>query len=290
MKLLRGPMEGLRYLHEKGYMHRDVTCRNMFVMADGCGVLGDYGKVLMEVATKSNRTGPAHTRAPEVDGTSLYDKSADVWSFAFAIMKIFFKDLYSWVTFNKDGPQSKAWVYEGLLKLKFLGRQSSLHANVARIVQQMLTYEAQNRPTMEVVLARWSALDLTEAATSEHLGNNGPPAKFQKTSENTKAARPAPSPLVHAPPAANLSIVDPSTGVATFQQVQKQNRPAPSPLGCEPPVTNPSMVKSSTEFEIIETGQKQNHQAVNTGRGGNGFAALTAAQRKYLAAPIPKKD
>ena len=281
VKLLRGPMEGLSYLHDQGYIHCDVTCRNMFIMADGSGVLGDYGKILKEVATKSNRTGPAHTRAPEIDGIGLYDNSADVWSFGFAIMKILFQDLYFWVTFNNNGPQSKAWTEEGLRNLKLLARRSPLHYDVANTVRRMIAYEAHHRPTMEAVLARWSALDLTEAATSADLGNNGPPAKFQKTSENTKAARAAPSLLGREAAAANLSMVDPSTGVTIFQQGQKQYREAlgnnyplamlqqtyenagvaffaPSSLGHVPPAANPPMVDPSPGVAIFQQNQKQN--------------------------------
>lgn len=40
IKQMRGPLQGLKKLHEDGYMHRDVTVSNMFVMSKDEGVLG----------------------------------------------------------------------------------------------------------------------------------------------------------------------------------------------------------------------------------------------------------
>ena len=220
-------MEGLRFLHSMGYMHRDVTCRNMFIMADGCGVLGDHGKISLDFVTFDNRTGPVHTRAPEVDGTTLYDQSADVWSFAFAIVRIFFKDIYSWATFNKHSPQSKAWASQAIQKLSLLGRESGLHAKVAKLVTWMLTYEPYNRPTMEDILTLWPDLEPIDTGTVENLDENGPPAKFLKTSGTNKVACQAPAPLGCVTPA-DISLNKPSTDVKILQQVQKENPEAVS--------------------------------------------------------------
>ena len=244
IKLLRGPMEGLKFLHDEGYIHRDVTCRNMFVMADGCGVLGDYGKIVKEVFTKCNRTGPPHTRAPEVDGTSLYGQAADVWSFAFAIMKILFKDLYSWATFSQNNPQSKAWANEASQKLSLLNQQSSLHAKVAKLVTWMLTYEQYNRPTMEDILTNWPDPESIDSATTENLKDDGRPTKFQKTSGNTKVAR-----------------------------------QAPVWLGWVPP-EGPPLNKISTD-KILQQIQKTNYEEVSKGRPGEHSNAMNAPQPKY---------
>ena len=250
-------MEGLRFLHSMGYMHRDVTCRNMFIMADGCGVLGDHGKVLLDLVAYENRTGPVHTRAPEVNGTTFYDQSADVWSFAFAIVRIFFKNVYSWVTFNKNSPQSKAWAIQATQKLHLLGRESPFHAKVVKLVTWMLTYEPYNRPTMEDILTLWpdpKPIEF-EAGTVENLEENGPPAKFQKTSGITKVARQAPAPLGCVAPA-DLFIKKPSTDVKIVQQIQKENCEAVN-NGCHgerSPATNAPQPKHND----AQGGKKQN--------------------------------
>ena len=191
IKLFKGPIEGLKFLHDIDLMHRDVTRRNMLIMADGCGVLGGLGKTRAD--SGESNTSTAHSRAPEVDGTSVYGKSADVWSFGFAIMETLFKDLHTWDTFNKDIPQSKAWVNEAFRKLMRFAVQSSLHSDVAMLVSGMLSYKPENRPTMATALHCWSNLHSTAPRHPENLENSGPSTKFQKTSENTKVARSAPS-------------------------------------------------------------------------------------------------
>ena len=46
IKLIRGPLQGLQALHKAGYMHRDVSIKNLLVMSldPPQAVLCDYGK------------------------------------------------------------------------------------------------------------------------------------------------------------------------------------------------------------------------------------------------------
>ena len=197
VKRFRGPMEGLDALHRNGFVHCNVTCRNMYVFSDGRCVLGGLGDVVKELLANGNRTIPKHTDAPEVDGTSLYGQSADVWSFAFAIMTLLFSDLESWATFNENGPQSKAWVMEAEKKLMLLGRHSYHFIKLEEILVWMLDYDSFNRPAIGQVLqlwnGLWNGLEPTDAGTAGNSVDNGRPAKFQKTSNNTRNARPGPS-------------------------------------------------------------------------------------------------
>ena len=48
VSFLRGPLQGLVALHRRGYMHRDVTLKNMLILSvqPPTGVLCDFGKTI----------------------------------------------------------------------------------------------------------------------------------------------------------------------------------------------------------------------------------------------------
>lgn len=303
MKLLRGPIEGLAFLHDQGYMHRDVTVRNMFIMADGRGVLGEHGKVLKGVGTKCNKIEPSHSRAPEVDGISLYGQAADVWSLGFAIVNIFFKDLYSWPTFDAEKPQSIAWRDESIQKLGQLGQQSTLHRQFTTLVACMLSYDAYNRPTMEQILYRWSVMELIEDDAVENPEIGGPPAKFQKTSRDTKAVRHALAPLNQQAPLMQQPPVIQQAPL--MQQVPQAPQIQQAPLVQQvPQIQQATVIRQAPRISqgptrvIIPPAQliaqqqlqRQNRAPVGTGSTIQGFTAINAAQRRNSAPQATRKE
>ncbi len=95
LEAFRGPLEGLCNLHAAGFMHRDVTRKNLLMMSFNPprAVLADFGKAVKADTSKDNHIGPAHTRAPEVDGKTSYNNKIDVWSLGFAWMNVLFSHL-----------------------------------------------------------------------------------------------------------------------------------------------------------------------------------------------------
>ncbi|KAI4087576.1 MAG: hypothetical protein LQ344_006687 [Seirophora lacunosa] len=89
--LFRGPLMGLVILHGNGYIHRDVTLKNLFVMSERPprAVLGDFGKAVQAPCHRDRQIGPIKTLAPEVDGENLYDAKIDVWSMGIALMWVY---------------------------------------------------------------------------------------------------------------------------------------------------------------------------------------------------------
>ncbi|KAL9012018.1 MAG: hypothetical protein Q9173_003189 [Seirophora scorigena] len=96
MEVLRGPLEGLSHLHASHYMHLDVSVKNMFLMSSSSlwAVLGDLGKAIRSDTDRSDRVGPAQTRAPEVNGRTYYNNKIDIWSMGFALMSVLVPDLH----------------------------------------------------------------------------------------------------------------------------------------------------------------------------------------------------
>ena len=82
----------------------------------------------------------------------------DVWACGFAFVKIFLPDLFKWKTFNKQGPQSRAWSVEASEKLDNFGQQSDMHEEVSGLVKKMLAFDPESRPTIESVLEQWPVL------------------------------------------------------------------------------------------------------------------------------------
>ena len=72
---------GLRSLHERKILHRDLKSANIFVMADGTYKLGDLNvsKVLKQGLART-QTGTPYYASPEVWKDRPYGTKSDMWS------------------------------------------------------------------------------------------------------------------------------------------------------------------------------------------------------------------
>eukprot|EP00793_Prasinoderma_coloniale_P004068 PRCOL_00006243-RA len=81
--VLRETLEGLRYLHSIGKLHRDIKCGNILLTDEGSVKLADFGVAAQLTRTVDKRNtfiGTPHWMAPEVIAESAYDQSVDVWA------------------------------------------------------------------------------------------------------------------------------------------------------------------------------------------------------------------
>ncbi|KAI4280838.1 MAG: hypothetical protein L6R35_005815 [Caloplaca aegaea] len=149
LKIFRGPLQGLVYLHAKGYMHRDVTLKNMFFLSENPdrAVLGDFGKAVRAKTDMDASIGPAASRAPEVDGKSPYSNKIDVWSMGWALLWAVAYDCIR--GFWENLPQNfDTWyrrVVEILTITKEKGSGTSWLARVAELLIGMLTLDPATR-------------------------------------------------------------------------------------------------------------------------------------------------
>lgn len=95
----RGCLEGLQYMHENNFIHRDIKGANVLLTDEGDVKLVDFGvsAILSEPSQKRNTLiGTPYWMAPEViqNKTRLnpYDEAVDVWSLGITLIELAEKD------------------------------------------------------------------------------------------------------------------------------------------------------------------------------------------------------
>ena len=70
----------LEICHEKGIIHRDIKPDNLMVSKEGQFKLGDFGIAREPISGTMTVAGTPDYMAPEVKETTIYDKTADIYS------------------------------------------------------------------------------------------------------------------------------------------------------------------------------------------------------------------
>ncbi|KAG8378325.1 hypothetical protein BUALT_Bualt08G0125700 [Buddleja alternifolia] len=82
-------LHGLKYLHHRNVIHRDIKCANILVDTNGLVKLADFG---LAKATKLNDVksckGTAFWMAPEVVRSRGYGLAADIWSLGCTVLEM----------------------------------------------------------------------------------------------------------------------------------------------------------------------------------------------------------
>ncbi|KAJ8283959.1 hypothetical protein COCON_G00028090 [Conger conger] len=104
--ILRTILEGVKYIHSKGILHRDLKPRNIFLHGLDCHVkIGDFGLACrdiivddhMQLPTSSHTSGSSHTTgvgtfvyaSPEQLEGSHYDSKSDMYSVGMVALELF---------------------------------------------------------------------------------------------------------------------------------------------------------------------------------------------------------
>jgi serine/threonine protein kinase len=72
---------GVKYLHDRNILHRDLSINNVFLTKDGDVKIGDFGSA--KFMTRKNYktiTGTAHYMSPEILNNQPYNRKTDIFS------------------------------------------------------------------------------------------------------------------------------------------------------------------------------------------------------------------
>ncbi|KAJ9174802.1 hypothetical protein P3X46_013407 [Hevea brasiliensis] len=89
-------LEGLKYLHERKVVHRDINCANILVDEKGCVKITDFGlaRVAELNSLMKSRHGTINWMAPEViKQDKEYGFKADIWSFGCTVLEMLIRNI-----------------------------------------------------------------------------------------------------------------------------------------------------------------------------------------------------
>jgi len=83
-------LQGLKYLHGEGIIHRDIKGDNILITKDGMVKLADFGTAKLEDAEKKTQTvvGTPYWMAPEVIEMSACGPTSDIWSVGCTVIEL----------------------------------------------------------------------------------------------------------------------------------------------------------------------------------------------------------
>ncbi|GLJ40148.1 hypothetical protein SUGI_0822910 [Cryptomeria japonica] len=136
-------LTGLKYLHEKNVMHRDIKCANILVDAHGLIKLADFGlaKETSKLDELKSCKGSAYWMAPEVvNPRKTYWLPADIWSLGCTVIEM----LTRRPPFGGLEWQKALWKIGHGEPPPF---PSTLSRDAKDFIQQCLQVEPANRPS-----------------------------------------------------------------------------------------------------------------------------------------------
>mmetsp|Transcript_120159 Transcript_120159/g.340109 ORF Transcript_120159/g.340109 Transcript_120159/m.340109 type:complete len:493 (+) Transcript_120159:134-1612(+) len=146
---LSGMCRGLKALHDKKILHRDLKCANVFLTASPNGYvakLGDFNvSKVMKRGLCVTQTGTPYYASPEVWRDMPYDAKSDMWSVGCV--------LYEMLALR---PPFQAEDMEGLYRKVLRGQYPKIpqqySSDMAEVVAALLQVNPRNRPSVDQLL------------------------------------------------------------------------------------------------------------------------------------------
>jgi NIMA (never in mitosis gene a)-related kinase len=148
---------GLKSLHDKKILHRDLKAANIFIGADGTFKLGDLNvsKVLKK-GLAYTQTGTPYYASPEVWQDLPYDMKSDIWSLGCVMYEMAALE----PPFKATDLQS---LYKKVKAGVFKPIPTSYSSELSEMVNSMLKLRPKDRPSTEEILKH--------PATQRHSGS-----------------------------------------------------------------------------------------------------------------------
>ncbi|MCQ2819998.1 MAG: serine/threonine-protein kinase Nek, partial [archaeon] len=139
-------VEGLKHLHSKNIMHRDLKSANIFLMTNGVCKLGDLNvsKVMTE-RLLTTQVGTPYYASPEVWKNNPYDYKSDIWSIGCILYEMCCLVLpFRGTNINE--------VFNNILKGSYIPLPSMYSKELSDIIALLLQPIPNKRPTAKQIL------------------------------------------------------------------------------------------------------------------------------------------
>jgi serine/threonine protein kinase len=146
-KLVTGLVLGMKFIHSKGAIHRNLKPSNLFVTDDGCLQIGDlaFCRFLKGGSELTGQPGTAHYQAPEVYEEGSYTEKVDVFAFGLILYEIL--ALEPVFSSNLSTPT----VMKKLFSENFAVIPNAWLPSVKELLNRCWRYNAQSRPSFDEI-------------------------------------------------------------------------------------------------------------------------------------------
>ncbi|NXP03415.1 NEK3 kinase, partial [Thinocorus orbignyianus] len=177
---------GVKHIHDKRVLHRDIKSKNVFLTQSGKVKLGDFGSARLlahPVSYACTYVGTPYYVPPEIWESMPYNNKSDIWSLGCI--------LYELCTLRHPF-QAKSWKHL-ILKIckgSYKPLPSHYSYELHYLVKQMFKRNPKNRPSASTILARSCLTKLIKNCLPSEMTN-----EFEQVIKETKkhegsAARP----------------------------------------------------------------------------------------------------
>ncbi|MCQ2817613.1 MAG: protein kinase [archaeon] len=140
-------LRGLKALHDRKIIHRDIKSANVFLNKNGVCKLGDLNvSKVLKMGMLYTQTGTPYYASPEVWKDKPYDSSSDIWSIGCVIYELC--TLY---------PPFKGKDMDGLFRNVIKGKYDPINNKIyskdlSTLIEMLLQTESYKRPTCDQIL------------------------------------------------------------------------------------------------------------------------------------------
>ncbi|MDD3470476.1 MAG: serine/threonine-protein kinase [Thermoguttaceae bacterium] len=160
ISIIRQMASAIAYIHECGFLHRDICARNLLVSSDGLATkLIDFGLAVPMTPPfmqPGNRTGTLNYMAPELIRRSVTDQRVDVFAFGVTCYELLSDGVLPWEAATS---QQAAMQRCSTLPVPILERTPLLDPRLATAVEWCIAPERERRcPDLNTFLKKITAI------------------------------------------------------------------------------------------------------------------------------------
>jgi parallel beta-helix repeat protein len=149
----------LQFIHEKGFLHRDLKPTNIFFDEYKDIKIGDFGLAATVGLGRNSAVGTPYYLAPERMLQQRYDGKVDVWGLGVVLLELLTLREQPINSMVLENPKAADKVVEQITAMKFSDK-------LAGLVRSMLQRQPGDRPEPLAILQRLASI----TTTSPHLG------------------------------------------------------------------------------------------------------------------------